>query len=119
MLSYINYDGGLMAIESIGPEGADGYLITGRRDISLLRLNALVGGLKMELQGMRLTRGRTCYSILKSEYGFKGNKAKVLAQALRLREQTEARRDETPDDEQIIVPETPPCDQSKDSSSSP
>ena len=30
---------------------------------------------------MRLTsKGRTCYSIIKSEYGFKGSKEKVLVQ---------------------------------------
>lgn len=95
-----------MAVESI--DGGGGYIITGVRDIALLRLNMLVRGLRVELRGMRLTRGRTCYALLKEEYGFKGNKQRVLVQALRLQEQTEARRASTPDNKQIIVPETPP-----------
>ena len=31
--------------------------------------------------------GGTCYSLLKREYGLKGNRAKVLAQAVELRKQ--------------------------------
>ena len=45
------------------------------------RLLVLVHGLKAEIKGYRLTnKGRTCYSIIKSEYGFKGNKQRVLEQ---------------------------------------
>ncbi len=99
-------------IEPLGDGG--GTIITGKRDINLLRLITMIRGLQLEIKGMRMTRGRTCYSMLKSEYGFKGNKKKVLVQAMRLREQMDARRDDTPDDEVIIVPETPPCDLSKD-----
>lgn len=96
-----------MAIEPIGDGG--GTIITGKRDIQMLRLMTLVSGLRFEVRtGMRLTRGPTCYTIIKREYGFKGNKKKVLAQAQRLLEQTEARRDATPDGEAIVVPETPP-----------
>jgi len=106
-----------MAVESVGDGG--GTVITGKRDIDLLRMNMMIVALRMEIKGLRMTRGRTCYSILKSEYGFKGNKKKVLMLASRLREQMEARRATTPDGDRIIVPETPPCDQLKDSSSSP
>jgi len=46
------------------------------------RYMVLIVGLRSELKGMRVTsKGSTCYAILKREYGFKGNKAKVLAQA--------------------------------------
>tara|TARA_R110000824_G_scaffold116312_4_gene267679 strand:- start:348 stop:584 length:237 start_codon:yes stop_codon:yes gene_type:complete len=60
---------------------AGGTMITGD-SIMHYRLLNLIVGLKVEIQGMRLTsRGSTCYSILKREYGLKGNKEKVLAQA--------------------------------------
>jgi len=46
------------------------------------RYMILITGLRSELKGFRLTsKGSTCYAILKREYGFKGNKEKVLAQA--------------------------------------
>lgn len=48
--------------------------------ISLYRMLTLLSGLKLEVKGMRLTRGRTCYAIVKEEYGLKGNKQKVLDQ---------------------------------------
>jgi hypothetical protein len=56
-----------------------GTMITGD-SISLYRVITLKAGLKLEIQGMRMTRGRTCYSMIKEEFGFKGNKEKVLAQ---------------------------------------
>jgi uncharacterized protein (DUF2141 family) len=40
----------------------------------------MASGLKLEIQGLRYSRGRTCYALAKSEFGFKGNKAKVLTQ---------------------------------------
>ena len=49
-------------------------------DIDFARLAALRGALRLELKGMK-RRGRTAYSILKSDYGFKGNREKVLEQA--------------------------------------
>ena len=49
--------------------------------IAIARLLTLHKGLKMEMIGLRLTgKAPTCYSIVKKEYGFKGNKAKVLQQ---------------------------------------
>ena len=36
--------------------------------------------LKLEMLGLRSSKGRTCYAIVKSELGYKGNRAKVLAQ---------------------------------------
>ena len=42
------------------------------------RMLVLRSGLKVELSGLRLTRGRTCYSRIKEEFNLKGNKEKVL-----------------------------------------
>lgn len=47
--------------------------------INAMRILTLRAGLRLEVIG--LTRhGRSCYSIVKSEFGFKGNKQKVLDQ---------------------------------------
>ena len=43
------------------------------------RLATLKVGLKSEIRGFRLTRGRTCYAVLKS-MGYKGSRQKVLEQ---------------------------------------
>ena len=47
--------------------------------IAMFRLKALKGALKLEILGMK-RRGQSVYSILKQEYGFKGNKASILKQ---------------------------------------
>ena len=54
-------------------------MMTGQH-IPLFRLMTLRNGLTMEVVGMRMSRGRSCYAIAKAEFGFKGNKAKVLEQ---------------------------------------
>ena len=65
-------------------QSAGGTMITGE-SIMHYRLLTLIQGLKAEIRGMRLTsKGRTCYAIIKSEYGFKGNKEKVLTQVEQL-----------------------------------
>lgn len=49
--------------------------------IPMLRLLTLCQGLELELNGMRLTaKTRSCYSMVKSELGFKGNKQNVYNQ---------------------------------------
>ena len=61
-------------------QSAGGVMITGE-SIMHYRLLTLIQGLKSEIKGMRLTsKGRTCYSIIKSEYGLKGSREKVLVQ---------------------------------------
>ena len=50
-----------------------------RQEIEYFRLRALRGALKLEMIGMK-RKGRSVYSILKEEFGFKGNKQKVLKQ---------------------------------------
>ena len=47
--------------------------------IDAFRLRALRGALKLEILGMK-RGGRSVYSIVKEEFGFKGNKVKVLQQ---------------------------------------
>ena len=47
--------------------------------IDAFRLRALRGALKLETLGMK-RRGSSAYSIVKEEFGFKGNKRKVLEQ---------------------------------------
>ena len=48
-------------------------------EIALFRMKSLRGALKLEILGMK-RRGRSVYSIVKEEFGFKGNKQKVLEQ---------------------------------------
>ena len=48
--------------------------------IAMARVLTLRQGLKLEVRGMRISRGRTCYSRVKEEFGFKGSKQKVLDQ---------------------------------------
>ena len=47
--------------------------------INAFRVLALKSALSMEIQGLK-RRGRSVYSIVKEEFGFKGNRQKVLAQ---------------------------------------
>jgi len=44
------------------------------------RYVTLLTGLELELKGLRMNRGRTAYSIIKEEFGFKGNKERVHKQ---------------------------------------
>ncbi len=63
---------------------AGGSTITGE-SIMHYRLLNMIRGLKLEIKGMRLTsKGRTCYAMLKSEYGLKGDREKVLVQAQKI-----------------------------------
>jgi hypothetical protein len=55
-----------------------GFVITGE-SIALYRLMTLRRGIMMEAKGLRLTRGRSCLSIVKSEFGWKGNRDKILS----------------------------------------
>ena len=49
-------------------------------DIENFRVLTLRAALKLEIAGMSMSRGRSAYQIIKSEFGFKGSKAKVLDQ---------------------------------------
>lgn len=53
-------------------------MITGE-NIDKFRLLTLRSALELEIAGMN-RRGRSVYSIVKEEFGFKGSRVKVLAQ---------------------------------------
>lgn len=58
-----------------------GVVIDGAASVHLARLMALGAALSLEIRlGLRVSRGRTAYSILKREYGLKGSRERVLAQ---------------------------------------
>jgi len=59
-------------------------VFAGRSAVDLYRMMTLAAGLKMEVRGMKMYRGRTCYALIKEEFGLKGGKQKVLAQFLPL-----------------------------------
>jgi len=52
--------------------------LTTPEQIEAYRLATLRTGLRIELRGMRMTRGRTCYAMLK-DMGFTGTRNKVFA----------------------------------------
>lgn len=54
-------------------------IITQKEQIDMFRFLSLRAALKMECIGMK-RRGQSAYSIIKAEYGFKGNKKSVLQQ---------------------------------------
>ena len=57
--------------------------ITGT-DIDLFRMSVLEKALRLELLGMK-GRGRSAYSVIKSEFGLKGNRQTVYDQFRQLR----------------------------------
>ena len=59
-----------------------GMIATGA-GIPMFQLLALKGRLALEVEGITF-RGRTTYSIIKQEFGLKGNKLKVLEQFTKL-----------------------------------
>jgi hypothetical protein len=54
-------------------------IITGEENIQFARTLTLKHMLSLELKGM-CRRGRSAYAIVKDEFGFKGDKQKVLDQ---------------------------------------
>ena len=49
--------------------------------IDVFRLAVLRSGIKLEILGMKRSSGRrSCYAIVKSELGFKGDRKRVLEQ---------------------------------------
>lgn len=53
--------------------------LTTPTQIALYRLATLRSGLQLETKGLRMSRGQSAYAILKG-MGYKGDRAKVLAQ---------------------------------------
>lgn len=49
--------------------------------VNFFRMSALLHGMRTELKtGMRLTRGPSCFTRVRKEYGLKGNKEKLIEQ---------------------------------------
>lgn len=67
-----------MVIEQNPVSGS--IMVTGKDDIQKFRVLTMRQGLKLELKGMKMSRGRSCYSLVKEQFGFKGNKQKVYDQ---------------------------------------
>lgn len=60
------------------------------QQINFVRLVALRGALSLELKGMK-RRGRSAYSIIKHEFGLKGNRNAVYTQFCELVEKERSR----------------------------
>ena len=61
-------------------------LLTQPNQIEGFRLLSLQKGLKLELKGLKVSRGISCYKIIKEEFNLKGNKQKVLDQYTKILE---------------------------------
>jgi len=57
-----------------------GMMLDTPEKIQMARYLTMRSGLKLEIQGMRLTRGVSCYKMIKDTFGLKGSKQKVLDQ---------------------------------------
>jgi len=54
-------------------------VITGAANIAFARVLSLRGMLRLETKGLK-RHGRSAYSIIKEEFGYRGNKQRVLDQ---------------------------------------
>lgn len=52
-------------------------MITGKQ-IPIYRLKVLLKGIELEGKGIKVSKGRSCMAIVKSEFGWKGNREKIL-----------------------------------------
>jgi len=55
-------------------------MLSGKQAVDFARLASLKAMLKLEMVGLK-RRGSSAYSILKSDYGFQGNRHRVFEQA--------------------------------------
>lgn len=60
-------------------DGNRTIVIEGEDNVRKARVLTLRSALELEIKGLK-RRGRSVYSIIKEEFGFKGNKEKVLSQ---------------------------------------
>ena len=74
------------------PEVSDPWIAYTPENINFVRMATLKSALKLEIAGLR-RRGRSVYSIVKEEFGLRGNKRTVLADFEKLIEQ---KKDEDP-----------------------
>jgi len=58
---------------------SEGFTLTSPKDIAMFRAMSLKGALRLELFGLKRSRHLpSAFSILKTEYGYKGTKKQVL-----------------------------------------
>lgn len=55
-------------------------IITKPEQIELYRLKVLLSALKLEANGLKLSRGSSALSVVKKQFGFKGSRERVTAQ---------------------------------------
>jgi hypothetical protein len=55
-------------------------VITSPNEIQLFRLLTLRSGLKLEIRGLKVSKGRSCFAIIKQEFGLTGSREEVLEQ---------------------------------------
>lgn len=56
------------------------YIIDTPEQINHFRILTLLSMLKLEIKGLRVSRGKTAYSMIKAEFGIKGSKTAVYNQ---------------------------------------
>tara|TARA_B100001939_G_scaffold207862_1_gene178716 strand:- start:901 stop:1116 length:216 start_codon:yes stop_codon:yes gene_type:complete len=57
-----------------------GFTLDTPEKIQMAKYLTMRSGLKLEIQGLRLSRGISCYKMIKDTFGLKGSKQKVLEQ---------------------------------------
>jgi hypothetical protein len=57
-----------------------GFMLQGEDQMMAARLLTMRAGLQLELKGLRMSRGVSCYALVKQETGLKGSKQKVYDQ---------------------------------------
>lgn len=60
--------------------------------IGLYRMAGLISCLKLEIKGLKMSKGQSAYSVIKKQYSLKGNKQSVLDQFVKIYEK---RKEET------------------------
>lgn len=61
------------------PDGTVTFV--GQQATTLYRMAVILHGMKFELKtGMKLTRGPSCFTLVRREFGLKGGKEKLLEQ---------------------------------------
>ena len=75
-----NTDGVRQYPKEVIVDTGPGYVTLTGNQIVKARLLALRMGLNLEAKGMKMSRGVSCLAIVKREFGFRGNRAKVLTQ---------------------------------------
>lgn len=62
-----------------------GMMITDSH-ISLYRMAGLLHCLKLEIKGLKMSKGQSAYSLIKKQYSLRGNKQSVLEQFVKIYE---------------------------------